>query len=81
MTLQIFPDKIMVDTTTTTGNSLVIQGVTDDKITVLVDGKTQKIEKKLNSLQALMQQVATNSVQPLTIFTISAPSQMPILAL
>src|SRR5579862_9577625 len=53
----------MADPTNTNSNNLVIQGVTDDKITLLVDGKTQEIEKKLDALQALMQQMAVKSVQ------------------
>lgn len=53
----------MADPTITTDNNLVIQGVTDDKITVLVDGKSQEIEKKLDVLQELMQQMAAKTVQ------------------
>jgi hypothetical protein len=53
----------MSDPTNSANNNLVIQGVTDDKITLLVDGKSQEIEKKLDALQALMQQMAAKSVQ------------------
>ncbi|MXV52683.1 hypothetical protein GS399_17050 [Pedobacter sp. HMF7647] len=44
-------------------NNLIIQGVTDDKITLLVDGKAQEIDKRLDVLQTLMEQMATKSVQ------------------
>lgn len=44
-------------------NNIIIQGVTADKITVIVDGKTQEIEKKLDVLQALMEQMAIKSLQ------------------
>ena len=47
----------------TTGNNIVIQGVTENKITLLIDGKTQEIDKKLDALQALMEQMAAKSVQ------------------
>ena len=53
----------MADPTNPIDNNLVIQDVTDDKITLLVDGKTQEIDKKLDVLQALMQQMAAKSVQ------------------
>jgi hypothetical protein len=53
----------MANLTNTNNGNLVIQGVTDDKITLLIDGKTQEIEKKLDVLQALMEQMATKSIQ------------------
>jgi hypothetical protein len=43
--------------------NIVIQGVTDKTITVVVDGNTQEIEKKLDVLQTLMEQLAAKSVQ------------------
>jgi hypothetical protein len=53
----------MAEETNIPEKNIVIQGVTEDKITVLVDGKTQEIEKKLDVLQALMEQMAAKSVQ------------------
>lgn len=44
-------------------NNIIIQGVTDSSITVNVNGQQQEIEKKLDALQALMQQMAVKSVQ------------------
>jgi hypothetical protein len=43
--------------------NIVIQGVTEKSITVTVDGKTQEIEKKLDALQAFLEQMAAKSVQ------------------
>jgi len=43
--------------------NIVIQGVTEKTITVVVDGKTQEIEKKLDVLQALMEQLSAKSFQ------------------
>jgi hypothetical protein len=56
------------DTTTNTAtaagsNNIIIQGVTDSSITVNVNGQSQEIEKKLDVLQALMEQMAIKSVQ------------------
>jgi hypothetical protein len=53
----------MADSANTEEKSIVIQGVTGDKITVLVDGKAQEIDKKLDALQALVEQMAAKSVQ------------------
>ena len=53
----------MADPTNAAAGNLVIQGVTDDKITLLVDGKSQEIDKRLDVLQALMEQMAAKSVQ------------------
>ncbi len=44
-------------------NNIIIQGVTDSSITVNVNGQSQEIEKKLDALQALMEQMAVKSVQ------------------
>ncbi len=53
----------MTDSANTEEKSIVIQGVTGDKITVLADGKVQEIDKKLDALQALVEQMAAKSVQ------------------
>ena len=53
----------MADTINTEEKNIVIQGVTDKTITVVVDGKTQEIQKKLDVLQSLMEQMAAKSVQ------------------
>lgn len=52
------PDQINIDE-----KNIVIQDVTEKTITVVVDGKAQEIEKKLDVLQALMEQMAAKSVQ------------------
>ncbi len=44
-------------------NNIIIQGVTDSSITVNVNGQSQEIEKKLDALQALMEQMAVKSVE------------------
>ncbi|MEO8174596.1 MAG: hypothetical protein ABI581_15990 [Sediminibacterium sp.] len=44
-------------------NNIIIQGVTDSFITVNVNGQSQEIEKKLDALQRLMEQMAVKSVQ------------------
>ncbi len=44
-------------------NNIIIQSVTDSSITVNVNGQSQEIEKKLDALQALMEQMAVKSVQ------------------
>jgi hypothetical protein len=53
----------MADQTNTTDKNIVIQDVTEKTITVVVDGKAQEIEKKLDALQSLMEQMAAKSVQ------------------
>ena len=53
----------MADPTNTTDKNIVIQDVTEKTITVVVDGKTQEIEKKLDVLQTLMEQMAAKSIQ------------------
>lgn len=54
----------MTNDQNTTGNSnVVIQGVTDSTITVAVNGEVKEIEKKLDALQALMEQMAAKSLQ------------------
>ena len=53
----------MPDPINTEEKNIVIQNVTDKTITVTVDGKTREIEKKLDALQALMEQVAAKSIQ------------------
>lgn len=44
-------------------NNIIIQGVSDDQIKLVVNGRTQEIEKKLDVLQALMEQMAVRSIQ------------------
>lgn len=53
----------MADTINTAEKNIIIQGASDKTITVIVDGETQEIEKKLDVLQSLMEQMATKSVQ------------------
>jgi len=53
----------MADNLNTKEKNIFLQGVTDKTITILVDGQTQEIEKKLDTLQALMEQMASNSIQ------------------
>jgi uncharacterized Fe-S cluster-containing radical SAM superfamily protein len=47
----------MVDPTNIKNNNLVIQGVTEDKITLLVDGTTQEFDIRLDVLRALLEKV------------------------
>ena len=47
----------MVDPTNIKNNNLVIQGVTEDKITLLVDGTTQEVDIRLDVLRALLEKV------------------------
>lgn len=52
------------NTATVTGNNnIVIQGVTNSTITVNVNGESKEIEKKLDALQSLMEQLAAPSIQ------------------
>ena len=53
----------MTDLIHTEEKNIVIEGVTEKTIKVIVDGKTQEIDKKLDVLQALMEQQAAKSVQ------------------
>jgi hypothetical protein len=56
-------DKISNTANATGDNNIIIQGVTDSSITVNVNGQSKEIEKKLDVLQALMEQMAVKSVQ------------------
>ena len=56
-------DTIANTATAAGSNNIIIQGVTDSSITVNVNGQSQEIEKKLDVLQALMEQMAVKSVQ------------------
>ena len=53
----------MPETENTTDKNIVIQGVTENTITVLVDGMTHEIQKKLDVLQELMLKQASKSIQ------------------
>ncbi len=53
----------MADPTNTSEKNIVIQGVTEGTITVLVDGITQQLEKKLDVLQEFMEKQAAKSLQ------------------
>lgn len=53
----------MADLTNKAEKNIVIQSVTESTIKVEIDGKTQEIEKKLEVLQTLMEQIAAKSVQ------------------
>ncbi len=53
----------MADPTNTPEKNIVIQGVTEETITVLVDGITQQLEKKLDVLQEFMEKQAAKSLQ------------------
>jgi hypothetical protein len=53
----------MAEPVNTEEKNIVIQGVTDDKITVVVEGKVLEIDKKLDVLQSLMKEMAAKSVQ------------------
>jgi hypothetical protein len=53
----------MADPTNTSEKNIVIQGVTEDTITVLVDGMTQQLQKKLDVLQEFMEKQAAKSLQ------------------
>ena len=44
-------------------NNIIIQSVTDSHITVNVNGQSKEIEKKLDALQVLVEQMAVKSVQ------------------
>ena len=52
----------MADTPNNPEKNIVIQGVTENTIKVEIDGKTQEIEKRLDALHALMEQIAAKSV-------------------
>lgn len=56
-------DKITNTATAAGNNNIIIQGVTDSSITVNVNGQSQEIEKKLDVLEAFMEQMAAKSVQ------------------
>lgn len=56
-------DKITNTATATGNNNIIIQGVTDSSITVNVNGHSQEIEKRLDVLQALMEQMSVKSIQ------------------
>ncbi len=53
----------MAEPINTEEKNIVIQQVSDKTITVVVDGKAQEIDKRLDVLQALMEQMAAKSVQ------------------
>lgn len=56
-------DKIINTASANGNNNIIIQGVTESSITVNVNGQSKEIEKKLDVLQALMEQMAVKSVQ------------------
>ncbi len=56
-------DEITNTSTVKGDENIIIQGVTESSITVNVNGQTKKIEKKLDALQAFMEQMAVNSIQ------------------
>jgi hypothetical protein len=56
-------DKITNTAETTGNNNIIIQGVNESSITVNINGQSQEIEKKLDALQTLMEQMAVKSVQ------------------
>lgn len=56
-------DKITNTATTEGSNNIIIQGVTDSSITLNLNGESKEIEKKLDVLQALMEQMAVQSLQ------------------
>ena len=56
-------DKINNTAETSGSNNIIIQGVNDSTITVNVNGQSQQIEKKLDALQTLMEQMAVKSLQ------------------
>ncbi|GGW36990.1 hypothetical protein [Arenibacter certesii] len=56
-------DNITQNTTVKGSNNIIIQGVSESSITVNVDGQLHEVERKLDALQALMEQQATKSVQ------------------
>lgn len=66
-------DKITNTAEATGSNNIIIQGVNESTITVNVNGQSQQIEKKLDALQALMEQMAVKSLQSANnVYTISS---------
>jgi hypothetical protein len=56
-------DKTTNTATAEGNNNIIIQGVTESTITVNVNGQQKDIEKKLDALQVLMEQMAVKSIQ------------------
>jgi len=56
-------DTVANTATAAGNNNMIIQGVTASSITVNVNGQSQEIEKKLDVLQSVMEQMAIKSVQ------------------
>jgi hypothetical protein len=56
-------DKITNTATADGNNNIIIQGVTESSITINVNGQSKEIDKKLDVLQALMEQMAVKSLQ------------------
>jgi hypothetical protein len=56
-------DKITSAAEVTGSNNIIIQGVSDSSITVNVNGQSLEIEKKLDVLKALMEEMSAKSFQ------------------